>query len=399
MKKLSIEDLSIKNKRIIMRVDFNVPLDEHNHISDNTKIRLVIPTIEYILNHGASLILMSHLGRPNPLSKEKLSLQPIASHLSSLLGKDVFFAPNCIGPEVEKMAQALKPGQILLLENLRFHPEEENPDLNPNFAKSLASLADIYVNDAFGTAHRKHSSTYTIAQYFPKTSAMGFLMAKEIKFLLHAISNPKKPFYAIMGGAKISTKIKIFETLISKVDAFFIGGGMAYTFFKALGKPIGKSICDDSMVNVAKEFLKDAKDKNIPVYLPIDTVIADHFSSDATFKTVTFEEGIENSWQGMDIGEKTIDLWKTKLKPAQTVFWNGPMGVFEMDAFAKGTFAIAKILAQLEAITIVGGGESIAAVNILNLDDSFSHVSTGGGACLELIEFGHLPGFDVLSDK
>ncbi|MCH9630563.1 MAG: Bifunctional PGK/TIM [Chlamydiia bacterium] len=399
MSKLSVKDLSLKDKRVIMRVDFNTPIDSSGKITDNTRIRLAIPTIEYILKHGASLILMSHLGRPKGKKDEKFSLKPVAIHLSSLLGKEVKMADDCIGKDVEELASSLTPGNVLLLENLRFHPEEEKPELNPEFAKSLASLADIYINDAFGTAHRKHSSTYSIAEYFPKVAATGFLMEKELKFLLDAISNPEKPFYAIIGGAKIGSKIKIFTTLIEKVDAFFIGGGMAYTFYKAMGKQIGDSICDNEMVKVASDFLEEAKQKQVPVYLPIDNVVANDFKSDANYRTILSENGIEDGWQGMDIGEGTIKLWKGKLENGKTIFWNGPMGVFEMDVFAKGTFAIAKTLASLSATTIVGGGDSVSAINTLNLEESFSHVSTGGGASLELIENGSLPGYDALSDK
>ena len=388
MPKLSIEDLSLKDKRVIMRVDFNTPIDGNGKITDNTRIRLAIPTIEYILKHGASLILMSHLGRPKGEKDKKYSLKPIAIHLSSLLGKDVEMANDCIGKEVEETASSLASGNILLLENLRFHPEEENPDLNPEFAKSLASLADIYVNDAFGTAHRKHSSTYTIAKYFPKAAATGFLMKKELNFLLDTIFNPVKPFYAIIGGAKVGSKIKIFKSLITKVDAFFIGGGMAYTFYKAMGKSIGKSICDNEMIKVASSFLSDAHEKGVPVYLPIDNVVANDFRSDADHKTVLSEKGIDDGWQGMDIGEKTIHLWKDKLKAGKTIYWNGPMGVFEMDVFAKGTFAIAKTLAGLTATTIIGGGDSVSAINTLNLEGSFSHVSTGGARLLNSSKMG-----------
>lgn len=399
MTKMTIEDLSLKNKRVIMRADFNVPLDERGEITDDTRISLALPTINYLLDQGASLILMSHLGRPKGKKSEKNSLKPVAKHLEKLTGKKVTLADDCIGDEVQKLAKNLEADQILLLENLRFHSAEEKPDEDPNFAKSLAALADLYVNDAFGTAHRKHSSTYTITKYFPKKSAMGFLMHKELKFLLESIQNPKKPFYAVIGGAKIGSKMKVFQSLIDKVSAFFIGGGMAYTFFKAMGIPIGKSICDDEMIDVAKDFLKKAKEKNVPVHLPIDVVVADSFDNDANRKTVQAESGIEDSFEGMDIGPKTLEEWEKKLSDAKTVFWNGPMGVFELNHFAIGTFSMAKILAKLDAITVVGGGDSVSAISQLKMEDSFSHVSTGGGASLELIESGHLPGIDALSDK
>lgn len=398
MRKLSILDLPLSGKKVLVRVDFNVPQNTDGSIADDTRILASLPTIEYILKQGASTIIMSHLGRPKGKKDLKFSLEPIAKRLSSLLNKRVAFASDCIGSEAERLATELRPGEILLLENLRYYQAEEEPDADPTFAEKLAKLGNVYVNDAFGTAHRAHSSTATITQYFPNHSAAGFLLQKEIDFLGAHFNHPKHPFYAIIGGAKISTKIGVLEALLSKVDALFIGGGMAYTFFLAQGISIGDSIHEEALISQARQFLSVAETKKIPVHLPLDLVIANQFNDLAKRKIVEIHEGIPQGWQGMDIGPKTLKLWADLLQKAAMIFWNGPLGVFEFSHFAQGTNEIAKKLSQLNAITIVGGGDSVAAINQLNLSNKFSHVSTGGGASLEYIELGHLPGIDALTN-
>jgi phosphoglycerate kinase len=398
MKKLTLNNLPVTGKKVLVRVDFNVPLNKDGTISDDTRIKASIPTIQYIIKEGGAVILMSHLGRPEGKKDSKYTLVPCAKRLSQLLNRPVLFAHDCIGKEVEKMAEELKPGEILLLENLRFHAAEEKPEKDPTFAQKLAHLGDVYVNDAFGTAHRAHSSTATITHYFPKTAAAGYLLEKEIEFLGAAFSHPRHPFYAIIGGAKISTKMGVLESLLSKVNALFIGGAMAYTFLKAEGIQIGDSLHEDELLNKAKSFLNAAAHKKTPIYLPSDVVIANRFDNLAESKIVSVKEGIPAGWQGMDIGPNTLRDWTAKVKEAKMVFWNGPLGVFEFSNFAKGTNEMAKALAGLSAVTIVGGGDSLAAVSHLNLLDKFTHVSTGGGATLEYIEFGHLPGIDALSN-
>jgi phosphoglycerate kinase len=398
MTKLKLQDLDVRGKKVLVRVDFNVPLNKDGSISDDTRIQESLPTIQAILKEGGSVILMSHLGRPKGGPDPQFSLGPVARHLSKLLGIPVLMADDCVGEKVEKMADELKPGQVLLLENVRFHPAEEKPDLDLSFAKKLASLGDFYVNDAFGTAHRAHSTTAAIAGHFPGKSAAGLLMQKEIEFLSFLLA-PKPPFYAIIGGAKISTKMGVLGSLLSKADAIFIGGGMAYTFYLAQGLKIGDSICQQDQVAPATEFLKKCREQKISCYLPKDLIIADAFRDDARTKCIAPSDGIPDGWQGMDIGPQTTHEWSKALKSAASVFWNGPLGVFEFPHFAKGTEEIAKTVASLKAITIVGGGDSVAAINKLGLKASFTHVSTGGGASLEFIEFGHLPGIDALSDK
>jgi len=399
MDKLSLSDLPLDGKKVIMRVDFNVPLNKDGSIADDARIRSALPSIQYVLQHNAALILMSHLGRPKGKEDPKLSLGVCAKRLSELLQQTVDFVKDSIGPKVEEKAKALKPGQVLMLENLRFHDAEEHPDKDLSFAKNLAKLADFYVNDAFGTAHRKHASTYTIAKYFSGKAATGFLIQKEIEFLGKAINNPKRPFYAILGGAKVSTKLKVINNLLELVDALFIGGAMAFTFFKAQNIAVGKSLVEDDQIENVKKMLQKAKKLNKPLYLPLDIVIADQFSTESNQKTIDIKEGIEKGWQGMDCGPKTIEEWKQKLSDAQTIFWNGPLGVFEMPCFAKGTEAIARIIACLPATTIVGGGDSLSAINHLQLQNQFTHLSTGGGASLEYIEQKSLPGIEALSDK
>ncbi len=391
MVKQTLNQLSVKGKKVLLRVDFNVPLSPEGAITDDTRILEALPTIQYILKHGGSLILMSHLGRPKGKKDPQFSLAPCQKRLSELLGLPVVLAPDCIGPEVKKLADVLQSGQVLMLENMRFYAAEEDPDSDPSFAKQLAALGDLYVNDAFGTAHRAHASTAKIAQYFPNKAAIGFLMEKEIAFLDQLLTRPDHPFYALIGGAKISTKLGVLSSLLSKVDALFVGGGMAFTFLKAQGISIGDSPVDDACLAQAKELMRTKK-----IHLPKDLLIANAFKQDADFKTILISEGIPAGWQGMDIGPQTISEWKVAFQKAKTVFWNGPVGVFEFPQFARGTEAMAKTIASLKATTVVGGGDSVAAVNQLHLADCFSHVSTGGGASLEYIEFGHLPGIDAV---
>ncbi len=390
---LGLKDLSLKNKRVLMRVDFNVPLTKEGQISDDSRIRASLPSIQYVLDQGASLILMSHLGRPEGKKDPKFTLKPVAEKLSQMLEKPVQFAPDCIGPEVKQMAVALKPGQILLLENLRFHPEEEEPEKDPEFVKELAKLGEIYVNDAFGTAHRAHASTALIAKYFKGKAAAGFLMEKEILALTPLLEDPGRPFYAIIGGAKVSTKAGLLHNLLKRVDALFLGGGMAFTFLKAKGIEIGASIFEQDEIKRAKEIIERAKE----LFLPKDLVIAESFSNEANTKIIPADAGIPEGWQGMDIGPQTIGEWSKTLQKSATVFWNGPLGVFEMPNFAKGTFEIATFLSNTKAKVIVGGGDSVAAIQQMGLADKFAHLSTGGGAALEFLEFGHLPGIDALT--
>ncbi len=387
--KLTLKDLSLKNKRVLMRVDFNVPI-QNGKITDDSRIRASLPSIQYVLNQGAPLILMSHLGRPEGKIDPALSLTPCAKRLSELLGKSVEMAKDCVGADVEKMAKELKPSQVLLLENLRFHPAEEKPEKDPDFVKKLAALGDCYVNDAFGTAHRAHASTAIIAKYFPKTSAMGFLIQKELDALSPLLTHPERPFYAIIGGAKVSSKIGVIQQLLKKVDALFIGGGMSYTFLKADGIDVGDSICEDP--NIVKDIPRTK------LRFPKDLVIADGFSNEANYKIISTHENFPPKWQGMDIGPKTINEWSEELKKAAEIFWNGPLGVFEMPHFAKGTKAIAESLAHSKAKTIIGGGDSVAAIEQMGLQKNFAHLSTGGGASLEFLEYGHLPGIDCLTD-
>lgn len=398
MAKLQMQDLNLQGKKVLLRVDFNVPLNQDHSIADDTRIRESLPSIQYILQAGGSVILMSHLGRPKGSFDSQFSLAPCAKALSKLLGIPVLMAKDCIGENVEKMAKGLNSGQVLLLENLRFHSAEENPFLDPTFAEQLASLGDIYVNDAFGTAHRRHSSTATITQYFPGKAAAGFLMQKELHFL-GSLLNPKQPFYAIIGGAKISTKMGTLKSLLAKAQGIFIGGGMSFTFFLAQGFKIGNSIHEEDQVPVAAEFLKECNEKKISCFLPKDLIIANAFGDDAQSQCIIASQGIPDGWQGMDIGPQTRMEWSKSLKNAATVFWNGPLGVFEFPHFAKGTEQIAKTLSTLNATTIVGGGDSVSAIHQLGLGSSFTHVSTGGGASLEFIEYGNLPGIDALSDK
>lgn len=399
MQKLSLTDLPIKDKRVLMRVDFNVPLDKKGEVADDAKIVATLSSIRYVLDNGGSLVLMSHLGRPKETFTPELSLKPCAKRLSELLGREVLMAPDCVGEEVLNSARRLKPGQILLLENLRFHRGEEHPDKDPTFVKQLSDMGEVYVNDAFGTAHRAHASTAAIAKYFPGRSAAGFLMNEEIKALGSALSSPKRPFCAILGGAKVSTKFGVIQSLMKKADALLIGGGMAFTFLKAQGIKIGNSLCEDECLDQAKQLLAASGKGQAELVLPIDVVIAKEAVAGSPSRVVDTAEGIPDGYQGLDIGPKTVQAFAEKLKPAATVLWNGPLGVFEVPDFAKGTNAIAQVVAGLKAMTIVGGGDSIAALHASGVADKISHLSTGGGASLEFIEFGTLPGIEALSDK
>lgn len=396
-KKLSIKNLDLNRKKALIRVDFNVPL-EKGEITDDSRIRAALPTINYALNQGAAVIIMSHLGRPNSQPDPKYTLAPCAKRLSELLGKPVTLAPDCVGPEVEKLVKELKPGQVLLLENLRFHKGEEKPSEEPHFAASLARLGDLYIDDAFGCAHRSHASITEICRFFPNHSVAGFLIDKEIAFLGDALLNPKHPFCTVLGGAKISTKFKVIEKLIQKADTLLIGGAMAYTFFKAQGLAIGRSLYEPEFVDEAAKLLKSSAHGKCKVLLPVDSVIATHIDPQAESRIVSVKEGIPDGYQGVDIGPETVKLFAQEIRKAATVFWNGPMGIFECPPFAKGTQAIAHTLAGLNATTIIGGGDSVAAVEQAGVADQVSHISTGGGACLEYVELGTLPGIEALTN-
>ena len=397
MKKLSINDLNLKDKKVLVRVDFNVPLDENLNVTDDIRIVSSLPTIKKIISDGGKAILMSHLGRPKGKVNPKYSLKPAAEKLAELLGKNVILAPDCIGEEVKKIVNSMKPGDVVLLENLRFHQEEEKNDAG--FAKQLSELGDIYINDAFGSAHRAHASTEGVTKYINQCAA-GYLMQKELEYLGGAVSSPKKPYCAILGGAKISGKIDVINNLLDKVDTMLIGGGMAFTFFKAQGKEIGKSLLEEEKLGLAKELLNKVKDMNVRFLLPIDVVVADEFKNDSPSETVSIDN-VASAKMGLDIGPETIKLFKDEIIKSKTIVWNGPMGVFEMPNFAKGTFEIAEALAKATAngaITVVGGGDSSAAISKAGLEDKVSHVSTGGGASLEFLEGKILPGVAALTD-
>ena len=394
MNKKTVKDIDLKGKKVFVRCDFNVPMDENQNITDNTRIKAALPTIKYLLEQNCKIILASHLGRPKGEVKPEFSLKPVAKELSKLLGKDVIMANDVIGEDATSKAENLKEGEIMLLENVRFHREETDND--PEFAKKLASMAEIFVNDAFGTAHRAHASTTGIADYIPGVA--GFLIEKELKFLGNAINNPERPFVAILGGAKVSDKIGVIDSLLDKVDTLMIGGGMAYTFFKAQGYNVGNSLCEVEKTDLALEEMKKAKAKGVKLLLPIDTKIGKEFKPDTESKTVAWTE-IPDEWEGFDRGEKTIEMFKKELQNAKTVIWNGPLGLFEFDQFAIGTNEIAKTLADLDATTIIGGGDSAAAVTKAGLADKMTHISTGGGASLEFLEGKKLPGIECLQDK
>lgn len=393
--KKTVKDVDVRSKRVLVRVDYNVPLDANGNVSDDKRITASLPTINYLLEQGARIILCSHLGRPKGEVKKEFSLAPVAKRLKELLPNvNIYFTSDCIGEEAERKAAALKDGEILLLENLRFHKEEEKND--PEFAKKLASLAEIYVSDAFGTVHRAHASTAGVAAYLPAVA--GFLIGKELSIMGGALENPERPFVAILGGAKVADKIGVITNLLNKCDTLLIGGGMAYTFFKAMGYEIGDSLLDAESIDLAKQLMENAKEKGVKLLLPVDTVVAKAFAADAEHMTVS-ANAIPAGWQGLDIGEKTRELFAAEIKNAKTVIWNGPMGVFEFPEFAKGTEAVAKACAECGGTTIIGGGDSASAVKKLGYADKMTHISTGGGASLEFLEGKVLPGVAALNDK
>jgi len=402
LSKKTVRDIDLKGKRVVMRVDFNVPIKE-GKIKDDTRISAAIPTIKYILEHGASLVLLSHLGRPDGEKKMEFSLAPTAVKLQELLGKKVIMADDCVGEKVVNMAQALKPGEVMVCENTRFYKEEDmkakTEELKAEqdkFVRELAKLGNVYVNDAFGTAHRAHASTALICKYV-RPSVAGFLMEKEIEYLGQAVENPKRPFIAIIGGAKVSGKLEVLKYLMNKVDAILIGGGMAYTFLKAQGYKVGNSLVEEDLIETAKETLKLAKEKNVNFMLPLDNIIADKFDNAASIKTVCND--IEDGWMALDIGPKTVAAYSEVISKAKTIVWNGPMGCFEMSNFANGTMAVCRAVADSDSVSIIGGGDSVSAVNKSGLANKMSHVSTGGGASLEFLEGKVLPGVAALDNK
>lgn len=392
--KQTITDITVDNKRVFVRADFNVPLDGDCRITDDTRIQKTLPTIKYLLDHHAAVILASHLGRPKGEAVPKYSLKPVAERLSELLGIPVKFAPDCVGPETKAMAEALQPGEVLLLENLRYHKEEEKND--PEFSRQLAELAEIGVNDAFGCCHRAHASVAGITAYLPM--AAGFLLEKEIRFIGGAVDNPAHPFAAIIGGAKVSDKIEVISNLLPKVDLMIIGGGMANTFLAAQGYGIGKSLVEADKIDLAKSLIAQAKEQGTKLLLPVDVMVAAAFDNDADHKVVDVAD-VPADWMILDVGTKTQELFATELAAMKLIVWNGPMGVFEMENYAKGTEAVAKAVAASDAVSIVGGGDSVSAVNKTGLSDQISHISTGGGASLEYLEGKKLPGVESLSDK
>ena len=394
MSKKTVKDIDLKGKKVFVRCDFNVPMDENQKITDNRRIVAALPTIKYLIEQNCKVILASHLGRPKGEVKPEFSLAPVAAELSKQLGQEVLMAKDVIGESAKSLAANLQEGQVMLLENVRFHREET--DNEPEFAKELASMAEVFVNDAFGTAHRAHASTEGISHYLPSVS--GFLIEKELKFLGDALNNPERPFVAILGGAKVSDKIGVIDSLLEKVDTLMIGGGMAYTFFKAQGYEVGNSLCEPDKCELALKLMEKAKNKGVKLMLPVDTKVGREFKPDTESKTVAWTE-IPEGWEGFDIGEKTIEMFKNELKTAKTVVWNGPLGLFEFDQFAIGTNAIAHALAEIDATTIIGGGDSAAAVEKAGLADKMTHISTGGGASLEFLEGKKLPGIECLQDK
>jgi phosphoglycerate kinase len=393
MQKKTIKDIDVAGKKVLMRVDYNVPM-EGGAITDDTRIRATLPSLKYLLDKGAAIILASHLGRPKGTPEPKYSLAPVAKRLSELLGLEVQLAGDCVGPAAEGPAKALKPGQVLMLENLRFHQEEEKND--PEFARQLAALGETFVNDAFGVSHRAHASVEGVTKYLP--AAAGFLLEKEIDFLGRAVNNPAHPYVAIIGGAKVSDKIGVIANLITKVDTIIIGGGMANTFLAAQGKPTGKSLVEADKLDLAKSLIAQAKDKSVSLLLPVDVVVADKFAADAASKVVD-AGAIPADWMALDIGPDSVAAFAKALAGAKLIVWNGPMGVFEMDAFAKGTEGVARAVAAADAISVVGGGDSVAAIEKVGLQAKISHISTGGGASLEFLEGKVLPGVAALADK
>ena len=396
LNKKSVDDINVKGKRVLVRCDFNVPLQD-GKITDENRLVAALPTIKKLIGDGGRVILCSHLGKPKGEAKPELSLAPVATRLSELLGQEVKFAADAevVGANAKAAVAAMKDGDVVLLENTRYRKEEtKNED---NFSQDLASLADVFVNDAFGTAHRAHCSNVGVTKYVD-TAVVGYLMQKEIDFLGNAVNNPERPFVAILGGSKVSSKISVINNLLDKVDTLIIGGGMAYTFMKAMGEEVGNSLLEADYLDYAKEMMEKAEKKGVKLLIPIDTVVAREFSNDAEFKTVKRGQ-IEAGWEGLDIGEETRKLYADAIKDAKTVVWNGPMGVFEMSNFAAGTVAVAKALAEIDATTIIGGGDSAAAVNILGFGDKMTHISTGGGASLEFLEGKELPGVAAANDK
>lgn len=397
MAKLTITDLDVNGKRVVMRVDFNVPM-ENGVITDDNRITEALPSINHVLSNGGTLILLSHFGRPKTAADIEYSLKPVADYLATKVSAKVHFASDCIGDVAKAAIAAAKPGEIVVMENVRFYPEETKN--KPEFSKQLAELGDVFINDAFGSSHRAHSSVAGITEFL-QPAAAGFLLEKEIRYLSDSIHNPKRPFVAILGGAKVSDKIPVIENLIDKVDTIIVGGGMTYTFYKALGRPIGKSLLEADKVELAQEIMDKAKAKGVNFLLPVDSTVSQEFSNDAPFKTVD-HDGIEDGWMALDIGPKTVELYGAAIRAAGTVVWNGPMGVFEMDNFANGTFSVAQALADATksgAITIIGGGDSAAAIKKAGLDTEVTHVSTGGGASLEYLEGKVLPGIESLTEK
>lgn len=393
MNKQTIQDVNVQGKKVFVRVDFNVPMKD-GVITNDTRVRATLPTLNYLLDQGAAVILGSHLGRPKGQRVPEFTLAPVAVRLGELLGREVKLAPDCVGEEVSKMAAELKGGEVLLLENLRYHKEEEKND--PEFAKALASLADVAVNDAFGVSHRAHASVEGITKFIPAVA--GYLMEKEIKFVGQAVADPVRPFVAIIGGAKVSDKIGVIDNLLTKVDTLIIGGGMANTFVAAQGYSVGKSLLEEDKLDLARQLIAKAKETGVNLLLPTDMVVADRFAPDADHKNVAIDE-IPADWMALDIGEETAKAYAASLADAKTVVWNGPMGVFEMDAFAHGTTAVAEAVAASDATSVVGGGDSISALQKTGLSDQITHISTGGGASLEFLEGKVLPGIAALADK
>jgi phosphoglycerate kinase len=392
--KLTIEEVDLKGKRVFIRADFNVPLDNNLMITDDTRIRSTLPTINYAIDEGAKVILSSHLGRPKGKRDPRLSLAPVAKRLQRLLNKEVIFAPDCVGSQVESLVAKMKEGDVLLLENLRYHPGEEKND--EEFARALAALADVYINDAFGTAHRAHASIVGVPKFL--LSAAGLLLKKEIEYLKGAIENPVRPFVAILGGAKVSGKINVLENLVGKVDKVLVGGGMAYTFIKAMGYEVGKSLVEEDMLETAQRIRKKLKGMGIKFYLPVDCVIAQSIESGIETKIIPTLE-IPKGWAALDIGPATVKLFSEAIQDAKTILWNGPMGIFEIDAFSRGTFAVAHAVADAYALTVVGGGDTALAVHRAGVSDTISFISTGGGAALQLLEGKELPGIAILANK
>ena len=394
MNKKTVKDIDVKGKKVLVRCDFNVPQDENLNITDNRRIVAALPTINYLLENDCKVILCSHLGRPKGQVKPEFSLAPVAKELARLLNRDVVLAKDVVGESAKELAANLKAGEVMLLENVRYEAGEEKND--EELSKAFASLAEIFVNDAFGTAHRAHSSTTGVASYLPAVS--GFLIEKELNFLGDALENPQRPFMAILGGKKVSDKIGVIEALIEKVDTLMIGGAMAYTFFKSMGYEVGNSICELDKLDLAKELMEKAKAKGVKLMLPVDTKVGKEFDPNTESKIVSYTE-IPDGWEGFDIGTETIKLYAEELKSAKTVIWNGPVGLFEFDQFAVGTNSIAQALADIDAVKIIGGGDSAAAVEKAGLAEKFTHISTGGGASLEFLEGKKLPGIEALQDK